>query len=289
MESERKMKLTKLAKNLLAVSALTVASFGANAGAIATSEFTISGFGIYQGDGAGNIISATPLSGITISESDFFGSTAGTGNSQLSMDDIFTDPNETEFDTNNLGYENFSFGVTDGLNSANLQFTGANGSTAPTGSTYAHAEVAGTSTAEASTRLENSARFTYSDGDDNTSAGTTTNALFAYSYLLSLIADSTVSWETGTAEAYGDFQVMLFGGGAPQTVFDFNFSNQNLPNIADSGSKTAAAILMEGINYTITVVQTSSVDVRSVAEPTTIAMLGLGLLGFAGVSRRRKS
>jgi hypothetical protein len=278
------MKLTKLAKNLLAVSALTVASFGANAGAIATSDFTISGFGIYSSPGV-------ILDGITISESDFFGSTVGTGTTQKSIEEIFTNPAEQDFDMGGLGYENFNFAVTDGTNSANVEFTGfhiASGvPVSPTGRTYAHAEATGTTIAGAASILENSATFTYDN--DNGIAGETTTATFAYDYILNLMADSTVSYELGMAEAFGNFIVTLSGGGAFQTVFDFNVTDQDLTNVASSGSNSESITLKEGQRYSLKVVQTSDVDVRSVAEPTAIAMLGLGLLGFAGVSRRRKS
>jgi len=276
------MKLTNVTKGLLAASALTVASF-ANAGAIATADFEISGFGIYSAPGV-------LLSGIDIGDNDYFGSSAATGANQSVIEDIFP-PSETDFDQNNLGYENFNFSANDGLNSASVNFIGTHLSgitpVAPTGTTYAHAEVSGTGSAGSTAILENSAKFTWDNG--NNTSGEFVLANFSYAFALSLIADSTVSWEMGTAEAYGNFFVQLIGSnGTFQNVFDVNVTDQDLDNIATSGVKNKEVTLFENVSYTLKVTQTSDVDVRSVAEPTSLAILGLGLLGFAS-TRRRKS
>jgi hypothetical protein len=277
------MKFTNVTKGLLAASALTLTSF-ANAGAIATAEFEISGFGIYSAPGV-------LLTGIDIGANDYFGSSAATGSNQSVIEDIFG-PSEVDFDQDGLGYENFNFSAMEGLNSASINFVGTHlsgsGPVPPTGTTFAHAEVSGTGSAGSTAILENSAKFTWDNG--NATAGESVLADFSYAYALNLIADSTNSWEQGTAEAFGSFIVQLIGtNGSFQNVFDVNVSDQDLSNIATTGTKSKEVTLFENVRYTLKVIQTSDVDVRSVAEPTTIAMLGLGLLGFAGVSRRRKS
>jgi hypothetical protein len=278
------MKLKNIAKSVIAASALTVASFGANAGAVATSEFTISGFGIYSSPGV-------LLEGIDISFSDFFGSTASTESQHKEIDSIFPDASETEFDQSGAGYTNFDFGVTDVSSAANVDFTGFDAllnPVAPMGTTFAHAEVTGNDISGATAILENSAKFSWDNGDND--AVDSINAVFSYSYLLNLVADSTVPWETGTAEAYGTFSVFLIGDNSTfQSIFDFNVTDQDLDNVAAAGVQTQDITLNENVNYTLKVAQTSDVDVRSVPEPTSLAILGLGLLGLAGASRKRKS
>ena len=82
MESERKMKLTNLTKSVLAASALTVASFGANAGVVATAFLDMKELGIeidVYGDGVADALppGASLSDFVTILSSTRGGNTAG--------------------------------------------------------------------------------------------------------------------------------------------------------------------------------------------------------------------
>jgi hypothetical protein len=109
-------------------------------------------------------------------------------------------------------------------------------------------------------------------------------------------ADTTI---TAVAIAGGSFDVKLTetGFGSPEVLNKsvsgtdaLNTNGEtNLVDFAyDSGWATINAFTSNGL-YDLQINQSSSSNVSLVPEPTSVAILGLGLLGFAGAARRRKS
>jgi len=294
MESERKMKLTNLAKSVLAVSALTVASFGANAGAIATADLDVFDFGLF------NVVDNTPYLGATVLSSDFLGTTTASDENST----IFS---ATDNDTGLLGYDNFSIAASSANSSSHVTFAAAHDLVGALGTTYATSTVDGNTTAQATSNLENTAVFTVDDGDANTT-GASMDFGFSFSWAYDLVAEiygqggtaqSSVNVSMNLKDSSGNlidlFRTALmaadpFIGFFSETSVGIEADTlERFGNKSDSGMQVRYLSLVEGEEYTLFVQQNSEVDVTSVAEPTSVAILGLGLLGLAGVSRRRKS
>jgi hypothetical protein len=289
MESERKMKLTKLAKNLLAVSALTVASFGANAGAIATAELDVFDFGLF------NLGSLTPFLGATVGSSDFHGTTTSADGETTTFNSA------THNDLGGLGYDNFNIVSTSTNSNSYVSFSAAHDAVGATGVTFAHSDVTGNDSAQATSNLENTATFTIDDGDAGTT-GASMNLGFSFSWAYDLVAE--IYGQGGTAQSSVNVSMNLKDSSGKlvdlwitdaMNLFSTTSVGKEADtldrfgNASESGMEVRYLSLVEGEEYTLFVQQNSEVDVTSVAEPTSVAILGLGLLGLAGVSRRRKS
>ncbi len=275
------MKLNKLTKGLFAAAALTAAGF-ANAGAVASADLTINNFAIIDTDG--NV-----FEDIILTSNDYFGSAAGTVGDEQTIESLFNNPSETEFDEDGLGYPNFDLAATGANGSASVMFDGiATQEGGASGVTSATASIVGTGTSAAGANLENSANFFVNNFDANDDD--TFDVALSFSYIVDLVADSTVAWEQGAAEAFASFTVTLFGTqGTSLFSMTSDFTNEGLANVSESDDVLAFVTLKEGENYFLNVTQVSDVDVQSVSEPASLALFGLGLLGLAGAARRRKA
>lgn len=97
-------------------------------------------------------------------------------------------------------------------------------------------------------------------------------------------------------ETAGAFLVMGSGGNTTWSPADLNRSattstanNGAAKSIASNGAVDSNDVLLiAGHDYTLTITQNSTVNVKSIPEPTSVALFGLALLGL-GVARRRKS
>jgi hypothetical protein len=285
MGSERKMKLTNLAKSVLAASALSIASFGASAGAIATADLTIDNL-LFQFDTLG-AAPGSPTSGFSGSEATASVNNVGgqdawsTGGLPLNL----TYSVGSGIDTSGTG----AYGVVD--LSGDLTTTGSTGITNSSASAYGVKSALGTAT------VQNIVSATFTGVFD-----TDVMLTVSFDWLIDLYSDITTQFAGQTATSSYDFELEIEGS---DDFWDIDLrdlvaqgSNKRTQQsmgtntLNSSGSYTnenAKFSLDSGERYTFTITQATRSDVVSVAEPTSVAILGLSLLGLAGVSRRRKS
>lgn len=286
------MKLKNIAKSVIAASALTVASFGANAGAIATSSLDVTGltfaFELDQGD-------SVAVDAITFSGSSSSGTINGLGgvdswDDELTLDLAYSDG--TGFDTSGNG-------TASTVDLSGTLAAGAAGNTAASSSAY------GNNSAEADADLENSfnAEFTLASEADVT-------VTIFFDWVLELYAEITDNKAGQTATAGYGFNISIKEVGSfGSALFNYNMADveyaneetldRNTEGVSDltgvnalTGSYDAGVLtadLLKDTVYTVKISQDSNTDVVSVPEPTSVAILGLGLLGLAGAARRRKA
>ncbi len=296
------MKLTKLAKSVLAASALTVASFGANASAIATSTVDIQDlfFSFLLDDGESVDASVVSFSGTNTS-----GAINGNGNNTA-----WTSGSVDLEYLQGSGYDTSLTGVAakatiDGsivFDPANFGTDGIPGSD---GYTFASASAIGTDSAESNSNVDN----TFSAIFDLVSRGDVELSI-SFSWLIDLYTEITNEKNGQLAKAGYNFTISIGDSSCnafnPCQTPDFNFdlaadrfggadelqSDEPFETQAYTSAITAEALtfdMLDGVNYAVKITQKSNANVVSVTEPTTVAILGLGLLGFAGAARRRKS
>jgi len=282
------MKLTNLTKSVLAASALTVASFGANAGAIATSDLTISNLHFSFTGLAG----APTDSGTTFSGTEATATINGVGNNSTWAVGDSTDPDITPlYFTTSEG----SGWITSDTGSAGLiDLTGSLTEGTSTGITNSSASAYGVNSSKGSASVQNSF----------TASFVTTGAAFLdidFSWALSLYSEITDAFTGQTATSEYDFTITveseshfyevdlqdIIGGANKKTQKSFGSKSLVSESATTDGQFHFALAADE--EYDVVLSQISTSNVVSVTEPTSVAILGLGLLGFAGAARRRKS
>ena len=283
------MKLTSLAKSVLAASALTVASFGANASVIAEASIDVIGL---------KIVTDNPFA-LTDTSISFTGTSVQTilngnidGSAYLEIvDDPFA---PLSIDLDSLQTNGTSLSLANADIAGNfLTPVGA------TGNTTANTEAYGTNTADSGAQIYNDLKATF---NFSTQADTSANISFdwvidTYVHVFDQGGEGQADWKLNITLS----EVGCTGFGC-SNLFDFNLGNtlsssssgivNTVGGIWDAdtfGSVSENVVLKEGSRYQLIIDQAVNASAISVPEHTSVAILGLGLLGFAGAARRRKS
>jgi len=296
------MKLTNLTKGLVAATALTMASFGANASVIAEASIDVTDLTVSIFDANGNQLipdifdpAGFGLNDVNISFNGTSVSTTLDGNNNGdSFDTIITDVfaplavNLNSSQTNGVSTAEATSQII-----GNIFAGGANGSTSGSVGVY------GTSSADANSQIINNleASFTFGPTVDGF-------AQIDFSWFL----DTYVSVFDEGGEGVADWGLNISlketdCGFSCNTLYDFNLGS--ILGVSQTGTKnsvgdlwdestgntesSAMLALTAGTIYELQISQSSNAAALSVPEPTSIAIFGLGLLGLAGAARRRQS
>jgi hypothetical protein len=312
------MKLTKLSKCLFVASALTIASFGANATVISSAILNVTGFGLLVDDGAGSAPALTwtlkndaTFNGVTQTQTNVSALTPVSGGAEGDPALVCGGTSCGVMGENDFGFD--QFGLTDDLDFASSDsyvFTGPGGTDASSRADTSINTVSNGSLQTAGSEIQNSITtgITFDVGNSG-------SVQFFYSYVAQIAAQISADWLNPNHNTQADSNFGL--------AFSLTKKGSNAGSIADIGGSNFLALSSFGLSqsknanndggakedftdnklvqltgldegtYRLVISHDTSASSKHTAipvpEPSSIAILGLGLLGFAGVSRRRKS
>ena len=277
----------------MAASALTVASFGANAGAIATAELNISNlFFNFTSIGAVPVGSAITFSG---SEA-----TASVNNNGSQDSWIAGDTTNPDVDPLSLSWSEGSGFTSTGTGAAGtVDLSGSLLNGTSTGTTKSAASAYGYNSALGTAKVENTFNSTFTALPN----ASTVFVEISFDWAVSLWSEITDNKNGQTASSEYEFNIQIEGMDSGD-FFEIDLkdlitgSNKKtkkslgVNSLTNSGSTVPNQFKYElnaGEQYDVAIIHKTAANVVSVTEPTSVAILGLGLLGLAGASRRRKS
>ena len=319
------MKFNNIAKSVIAASALTVASFGANATVISSAILDVTGFGLAINGATSN---TPPVSTWTLkNDATFNGVTENQTNVSSLLEVVPGDPTQGKYgdpalvcagtsgcpigentytqNLLNLG-DNLDFSSADSYVFTNPAVSGTDASTRADTSIHS---VANGTLQTAGSEIQNSINTTINFSIDG-AVGSTID-LF-YSYTAQLVTEISNDWLNPTHQTQADAD---YGLSFTLTRDDMNLGQDfggigltnfgNLATFGASGSsnatneagtrqsfgdqKVVSLTNLTSGDYKLVINHRTSASSRHVPEPTSIAILGLGLLGLVGAARRRKS
>ncbi len=307
------MKLTNLTKSVLTASALTVASFGANASLIGSAVLDVENFAITTA--AGDI---TPdLSSFLwqmSTSSNYLGELAGgTANSvvfgMVDSPQACSGPDCNFFAENDYGFglmslaNNVDFASSDAL----VDLTGQGAHAQSRADIALYNDTSGIlSTSGSSISNTISADITF----DLAEAG---EVSISFDWMSELIAQISADWLAPwfNSEVSVDYSLSFSIDGIELADCFADIESQDCANYFalggagvsgsdsaknEAGQKTttayahkSTALNLDAGTYTLSVAHVTNAKASHIPEPTTLAVFGLGLLGLAGAARRRKS
>jgi hypothetical protein len=301
------MKLKNIAKSVIAASALTIASFGANANLIGTAVLDIENFNISAVNGDLNLISSQWTTtntanylGLAGPTSEVTDTTNSLGSVIINLPNQCAGPDCTQIGEDNYAHNLLSLGD-------DLDFVSSDSKVSfdfPSFTTNAQ------SRADVSLSKTNSDNLSRGEsGITNTVTGvlefdlaTMGDVDFSYDFVAELVAAVSPDWATNLHDAFVEasysLTVSITELANPTNIIDMGDLNTGLTlsstgafnfDLEPSGSKSQTLVDLNAGAYQIGVTHSTYVSAKHVPEPTTLAIFGLGLLGLAGASRRRNS
>jgi hypothetical protein len=302
------MNLTNLTKGLLAASALTVASFSANASIITSSILDVENFGI----AISNATATSPSQTWSLTNKATFNGMNAVSQNVLSLDAFgVADPLQAcaGIDCPTIAENDYSQNLLDATGTLDFSssdsyivYNPATGTNARSRADVSLSGYANNNLNDAGAFIDNSitTAITFSSGAGGTldlfydftaqliteigadmqNSTSTTQAKASYSLGYTLTAND------GQAISFANqFALFTAGTNASKASTQLNVNNSD----TYSGTKSAKLTELLAGEYTLTIAHITKSSIAHVSEPATLAILGLSLLGFSGAARRRKS
>jgi len=302
------MKLSNLTKNVIAASAIAITSFTANASIITSSILDVSNFGISISDADATAPSLT----WSLTNNATFNGVNAISTQVLSLDG-FGEANPAQvcagIDCPSIAEDDYSQDLLDSTDTLNFSSSD---------SYLVHTPLAGTNaSSRADVSLSSFANNNINDAGSFIDNSITTTVSFLvnsgatldlfYGYTAQLITEIGVDMQnaTATTQAKASYslgytltgndgqaislanQFALFSAGVNASKASTQLNVNNSENYA--GGKSAQLTNLLAGEYTLSIAHVTKSSIAHVSEPTTLAILGLSLLGLASAAKRRKS